>query len=139
METNSAPSSAYLLLLRDSPDCYASISAEERQQLLQQWNAWYDGLAAEGKVLHGQPLEPQGRVVSATRSGRVIDGPFVETKEIVAGYFLLTVDSLEEATGIAKQCPSLRHGMVVEVRPIAGACAPLGVHGRPPAAQAATA
>ena len=40
-------------------------------------------------------------------------------------------NDLEEATEIAQRCPSLKHGMVVEVRPIADACAALGVRGRP--------
>jgi len=129
METKTSP---YLLIFRDaSSDVYKSMSAEQRQQLLQQWNEWYDGLAAKGKVQHGHPLEPQGRVVSGSRGERVVDGPFAETTEAIGGYFLLTVADLEEATEIAQRCPSLAYGMVVEVRPIAEACAALGVRGRP--------
>ncbi|HTO02400.1 MAG TPA: YciI family protein [Opitutus sp.] len=124
--------SPYLLIFRDvSPDVYSTISAQERQDLMQQWNAWYDGLAAQGKVQHGHPLEPQGRVVSGPRGERVIDGPFAESKEAIGGYFLLTVADLDEATSIAQRCPSLRLGMSVEVRAIADACAGLGVNGRP--------
>jgi hypothetical protein len=133
METKSP----YLLMFRDkSSDVYKAMSAEQRQTLLQQWNAWYDGLAAEGKVEHGHPLEPVGRVVSGARGERVTDGPFAESTEGIAGYFFLTVGSLEEATAIAQRCPSLVHGMTVEVRPIAAACATLGVKARPPAARA---
>jgi hypothetical protein len=106
------------------------MSAEQRQQLMQQWNAWYDGLAAAGKVEHGHPLEPQGRVVAGARGERVTDGPFAEATEGIGGYFFLMVRDLEEATAIARQCPSLPHGMSVEVRPIAAACPALGVHGR---------
>jgi hypothetical protein len=126
MENNPSP---YLLIFREPPETYAKLSPEQRQKLLEQWNAWYDGLAAAGKVQHGQPLEPQGRVVTANR---VVDGPYAESKEAVGGYFLLTVASLEEATAIAQRCPSLPFGMTVEVRPIAGECGGLGVHGRPP-------
>ena len=114
----------YLLIFRDSnPAIYKSMSPEQRQQLLQQWNEWYDRLEAAGKLVDGKPLEPEGRVVSA-RGDRIIDGPFVEAKEAVGGYFLLTVSSLEEATEIAKDCPSLRLGLglTVEVRPVAGVC-----------------
>jgi hypothetical protein len=134
-------SSPYLLIFRDvSPDVYKTISAEERQQLMQQWNAWYDGLAAQGKVQHGHPLEPEGRVVSGPRGERVVDGPFAESKEAIGGYFLLTVANLEEATEIAQRCPSLRLGMTVEVRAIAEACEALGVPGRPvPATEALSA
>jgi hypothetical protein len=133
--------SPYLLIFRDvSPDVYKTISAEERQQLMQQWNAWYDGLAAQGKVQHGHPLEPEGRIVSGPRGERVVDGPFAESKEAIGGYFLLTVANLDEATEIAQRCPSLRLGMTVEVRAIAEACEALGVPGRPlPATEALSA
>lgn len=128
----------YLLIFRDStPDVYKTLSAEQRQQLMEQWNSWYDGLAAEGKVEHGHPLEMRGRVVAGARGERVTDGPFAEATEGIGGYFLLTVGTMEEATAIAQRCPSLPHGMLVEVRPIAEACASLGVHGRPRATQTA--
>ena len=130
MET---PTSPYLLIFRESPDVYTAMSAEQRQQLMQRWNEWYDGLAEQGKVEHGHPLEPGGRVVSGAHGQRVVDGPFAEAKEAVGGYFFLTVASLDEATEIAKRCPSLEHGLVVEVRPVAAACPGLGVRGRGPA------
>lgn len=131
METKASP---YLLIFRDAaPATYQAMSAEQRQRLMQQWNEWYDGLAAQGKVQHGHPLEPQGRVVSGARGERIVDGPFAEATEGIGGYFLLTVADLDEATAIAQRCPSLAHGMQVEVRPIAAACTTLGVQGRPPA------
>lgn len=124
-------SSAYLLFFREpKSDCYENLSADERSNLAAQWNAWYDGLAAQGKVQHGHPLLPTGRVVSGSRGERVVDGPFAEAKEAIGGYFLLTVSGIEEATEIAQRCPSLHLGMTVEVRPIADACAALGVKGR---------
>lgn len=134
MKMNTSP---YLLIFRESsPDAYGSLSPEQRQKLMQQWNAWYDGLAAQGKVQHGHPLEPQGRVVSGAGGARVVDGPFAESKEAIGGYFFLTVSGLDEATEIAQRCPSLAYGLTVEVRPVAEACAGLGVRGR---AQAETA
>ncbi len=132
MET---PASPYLLIFRESPDVYAPLSAEQRQQLMQRWNEWYEGLAEQGKVEHGHPLEPGGRVVSGAHGQRVVDGPFAEAKEAVGGYFFLTVASLDEATEIAKRCPSLEYGLVVEVRAVASACPALGVRGRGPAKQ----
>lgn len=117
MNTTTAP---FMLIFRDStPERYAAMSAEQRSRLLDDWNAWYDGLVAEGKADHGHPLETSGRVVS---SARIIDGPYAEAKEAVAGYFFLRVSGIEEATAIAQRCPNLKHGMLVEVRPVAGAC-----------------
>lgn len=127
METTSS----YLLFFRDVPaSVYQAMSQGERDELMGQWNAWYDGLAAQGKVQHGHPLLPQGRVVSGSRGERIVDGPFAEAKEAIGGYFLLTVSDIDEATEIAQRCPSLRLGMTVEVRPIAEACPTLGVKGR---------
>lgn len=128
METKSP----FLLIFRDgSPQAYRLMSAERRQLLMQRWNAWYDGLARAGKVEHGHPLEPQGRVVSGPHGERVADGPFAESTEGIGGYFLLTVRDLDEATDIARRCPSLAHGMTVEIRPVAQMCPALGVPGRP--------
>jgi hypothetical protein len=118
-----SPSSSYLLLFRDASGGYRRLSPEQRQHLLAQWNDWYDRLAAAGKVQHGHPLEGTGRIVSR-RGHQIVDGPFVEAKETVGGYFFLSVDSLEEAVEIAKQCPSLNHDLDfdVEVRPVADTC-----------------
>lgn len=136
METKSP----YLLIFRDgSSDAYKAMSPEQRQELMQRWNEWYDGLAEQGKAQHGHPLEPRGRVVSGPRGERVTDGPFAESTEGIAGYFFLMVENLDEATRIAQRCPSLSYGMVVEVRPVAEACATLGVRARPARRDAVTA
>ena len=116
---------SYLLLFRDpSPDTYRNLSQEERQRLLERWNEWYAGLKRCGKVQHGHPLEPEGRVVSHL-GGRVVDGPYVESKEAVGGYFYVVAADLDEAVLIARQCPGLQHGISVEVRPVAETCAVL--------------
>jgi hypothetical protein len=99
---------------------------------MKQWNDWYEGLAAQGKVQHGHPLALEGRVVSSVQ-GRVADGPYAETKEAIGGYLFLTVANLDEATAIAKQCPGLPIGLTVEVRPIAAVSPVLnGVRGHSP-------
>lgn len=134
MTQPSTPSSDYMLLFRNAgAETHAHLSAEERRELAAAWNAWYDGLAREGKVTHGQPLELSGRLVSGPRGQRVTDGPFAESKEVVGGYFMLTVSDLDEATRIAQQCPGLPLGIVVEVRPIATVSPVLeDLAGRPP-------
>ncbi len=119
-----AGKSPYLLLFRDaSAAAYQGLSSEQRQKLFTEWYAWYDRLAAQGKLISGHPLEEGGRVVSA-RNGRVTDGPFTEAKEVVGGYFFLAVADEAEAVAIAKECPTLQHdlGLSVEVRPVAGFC-----------------
>ncbi len=130
----SSSAASFLLLFRNAgPDTHAHLNAEQQRQLTQQWNDWYDGLAAQGKVQHGRPLELGGRVVSGPRGERVVDGPYAEAKEVVGGYFFLTVADIDEATEIAKHCPGLPLGLTVEVRPVADVSPVLkGVPGRPP-------
>lgn len=129
-----SPASPFLLLFRNAgSDTHAHLSEVERERLAQRWNDWYDGLAARGKVEHGRPLELSGRVVAGAQGERVTDGPFAEAKEVVGGYFFLTVADIDEATEIAKQCPGLPLGLTVEVRPVAAVSPVLkGVAGRPP-------
>ena len=120
MPNQAADRRPHLLIFRDAhPNVYATLSAAQRQQLVQQWSAWVDGLMAEGKMQSGHPLELGGSVVSGPRGERVTDGPYAEAKEAVAGYLFLTVKDFAEAQAIAKQCPSLPHGISVEVRAVA--------------------
>lgn len=119
--------SAYLLVFRETtPERYEEMTYEERRAALERWNAWCDGLAAQGRVKGGNTLGPEGRVVSRTGGARdvarAVDGPFAEAKELIGGYLLLSAASLAEATAIAEGCPNLPYGMEVEVRPVAEAC-----------------
>ena len=101
------------------------LSAEEIMKIMEDVRAWFDALAKAGKVAGGSPLMEGGKTVRIGNGGAsVSDGPFVESKEAVAGYLLLRVDSMEEAVEIAKTSPLLRHDatMTTEVREIAPEC-----------------
>jgi hypothetical protein len=136
METNHTAPGAYMLFFRNSgPETHAHLSPNERQRLVERWNAWYDGLARQGKAVEGQPLELETRVVSGATGSRVIDGPFAEAKEAIGGYVKLLVGSLEEATEIAQRHPGLEYGLVIEIRQMTSACH-LGVKPRAAAAVA---
>jgi hypothetical protein len=111
----------YMLLFRGN-DWHKGLSPEEMQQVASHWMAWFNRLTVQGKAVAGNPLEPEGRIISG-KNGRVIsDGPFAESKEAIGGYFLLQVDTMSEAVAIAKECPGLPYGSVVEVRPVAEEC-----------------
>ena len=115
-------SSEYMLLFRGN-DWHKGLSPEEMQKVAGLWLAWFNRLTEQGKAVAGNPLEREGKIVSG-KNGRVVaDGPFAESKEAIGGYFLLQVESLEEAVAIAKDCPGLAYGAVVEVRPVAKECA----------------
>ncbi len=111
----------YLLIFRGT-DWDKGLPADVVEQTMTKWMAWFEGLKAEGKVKGGNPLFREGKVVSG-KNGRVVsDGPFAESKEAVAGYFLAEVATLDEAVAMAKNCPALEHGMEVEVRQISECC-----------------
>ena len=73
----------------------------------------------KGQLKGAQPLTMEGRIISGTK-GALKDGPFNETKEVVAGYFLISANSFDEAMEIAKDNPIFEEGqnIRIEVRPI---------------------
>jgi hypothetical protein len=115
-------SKEYMLIFRDT-DWHKGLSPEEMQQVVGQWMTWFSRLKDEGRVTAGSPLEPEGKIVSGKGGRLVVDGPFAESKEAIGGYFLLKVESLDEAVDIARECPGLPYGVKVEVRPVGEACA----------------
>jgi hypothetical protein len=111
----------YMLIFRGN-EWYKGLSPEEMQSVANAWMAWFEGLKQQGKAVAGNPLEPEGKVVSGRDEIVVTDGPFAESKEAIGGYFLLQVNSTDEAVDIARQCPGLPYGAKVEVRPVAREC-----------------
>ncbi|HEY9411496.1 MAG TPA: YciI family protein [Jiangellaceae bacterium] len=94
------------------------------EEMLAAMSAYNEELVKAGIMLDGQGLKPSSegaQVVFEGGTTSVVDGPFTESKEIVAGYWVWQVSSLEEALEWAKRCPSdPSSGMreVLEVRPI---------------------
>lgn len=107
------PPSEYLVISRGKWD--ADKSPERIQQAIDDFYVWHDKLVAEGKMRSGQRLAVEGKVVSRTGT---TDGPFVETKEVIGGYWFFLADSLEEAAALAAQNPCLACGLTMEIRPI---------------------
>lgn len=121
--TPASSSVPFLLLFRNTgPENHQHLSPDQRQQLVTRWNAWFDGLVAEGKAVEGQPLELATRLVSGAGGTRVVDGPFAEAKEAVGGFVKLMVGGLAEATEIARRHPGLAYGMIIEVREMTPHC-----------------
>src|SRR5438445_5457027 len=115
------PKSDYMLLFRGT-NWGDKLSPEEIQKVATDWMAWFERLTREGKVSSGHPLMNEGKVVSGKKGRTVADGPFAESKEAVGGYFYLHVNGMDEALEIARQCPGLDYGAIVEVRPVAEKC-----------------
>jgi len=108
--------SEYLLLFRGTT-WHHGLSPEELQKNLARFSVWFEQLRTEGKFRSGHPLVHDGKIVAGKDS--VTDGPFAESKEAIAGFFIIRAESLEQAVEIAKGCPGLGYGQTVEVRPIA--------------------
>lgn len=108
----------FLFVYRDTADMTKQQpSPEEMQAAMAEWGVWFEKLGA-AVVDGGDGLLPTGKRVSA--SGVVSDGPFIEAKELVAGFSILQADSYEQAAEYAKSCPITAHGGSVEVREMAG-------------------
>ena len=120
MSTENKSQHGYMLIFR-STDWYKGLSPEQMQQIADNWMAWFNRLKEQGTAVAGNPLERDGKIVSG-KNRVVSDGPFAESKETIGGYFLLKVNSMDEAVAIAQQCPGLPYGIRVEVRQIAGEC-----------------
>jgi hypothetical protein len=111
----------YLLLFRGK-DWWNGLASEDLQRTMDQVKAWFERLTEAGKLKAARPLVREGAIIYGNAGRVVADGPFAESKEVIGGYALIQVDSLDEAIAVAKGCPPLRFGMEVEVRPVAGEC-----------------
>jgi len=107
--------SEYLLLFRNT-SWHKGLSPEEIQQNMARFTAWFERLSNEGQFKGGGPLMHDGKILA--NRNVVTDGPFAESKEAIAGFFIIQADSLEQAVEIAKGCPGLEFSQTVEVRAI---------------------
>lgn len=92
------------------------------QQLLADMGRFNEELVRAGVMLAGEGLHPTAKGVRVQFSGRqrtVVDGPFAETKELVAGFWLWQVRSMDEAIEWVKRCPNpMPDDSEIEIRPV---------------------
>ena len=115
----------YLLSIHTDEQRWASLSDQERNELVQEYMALTAELRESGAYVGGNQLQPTSTAVTVrVRDGEqvVTDGPFAETKEQLGGFYLIEVDSLDDAIEWAAKIPSARGG-TIEVRPLV----PMGV------------
>ena len=107
-----------MVLVKATPESEAGQMPSE--QLLADMGKFNEQLVQAGVMLAGEGLHPSSRAKRVRFSGRqrqVIDGPFAETKELVAGFWLWQVRSLDEAVEWLKRAP-FDGGTEVEIRPV---------------------
>ena len=83
---------------------------------MQEYFAYTTELRDSGKYVDGDALQPTSTAKTVTSAG-VTDGPFAETKEQLGGYYMVEVDTEDEALEWAAKIPSARYGKI-EVRPV---------------------
>ena len=83
------------------------------EDLLRQMGEFNEEMVKAGVMLAGEGLHPSSKGARVTFSGQersVVDGPFAEAKELIAGYWLIQVKSLDEAIEWVKRCPNPMEG-----------------------------
>jgi hypothetical protein len=109
-----------MVLVKASKDSEAGVMPS--QQLLTEMMKYNEELVKAGILLAGEGLHPSSKGVRVRFEGKkrsVIDGPFAETKELVAGYWLWQVKSMDEAITWLKRCPNPHNeACEVEIRPV---------------------
>jgi hypothetical protein len=109
-----------MVMVKATQDSEAGVMPSE--QLLTEMGQYNEELVKAGIMLAGEGLHPSSKGVRVQFSGAnrsVTDGPFVETKELVAGYWLWQVQSMEEAIAWVKRCPNPMPGdSEIEIRPV---------------------
>jgi len=106
-----------MVLIKANEDSEAGVMPSE--ELLKEMGAYNEELVKAGVMLAGDGLHPSSKGARVRFSGEqrtVIDGPFAETKELIAGYWLWQVKSMDEALEWLKRAPF--HGDEVEIRPV---------------------
>lgn len=110
----------YLLLVYTDPELMAKMPPEEFTTKMRDCIRHSDDQKTQGKLVMCQQLEPTATARTVrVRNGRaaVLDGPFAETKEMLAGFNLVEADSMEEAVRMAHELPWTAFGSI-EVRPV---------------------
>lgn len=105
----------YMLILFEHENTYANMSPEDYQVEFEAHGKWIEELGEHYDS--GEPLEQPAKAVRG-KDRVVTDGPYIESKELVSGFYILKASSLEEATELSKGCPILRLGGSIEVREI---------------------
>jgi hypothetical protein len=110
----------YLLMAYVDESGWPKMSKSDQEQGIAAYAAYGEALKTSGVMKGSNRLQPSSvatTVRSTNGKSQVLDGPYVDSKEQLGGYFLIDVPDLDAALSWASRCPAVNHG-VVEVRPI---------------------
>ena len=110
----------YLCLIYDSEAQNSKMTKEEGGKMMAEYGAFTEDIKKSGHYIGGNALQPTATATTVrSRSGKIstTDGPYVETKEQLGGYYLIEAKDLNDAVKVAARIPAARLGGI-EVRPI---------------------
>lgn len=110
----------YILLVHHNEDNFARMPEIEQRQMREESVGLANQIHEKGQYVDAAPLQPTSMTTTVrVREGKpvITDGPFVETREHLGGYYLVDVRNLDEAIDIAGRIPGARLG-AVEIRPL---------------------
>jgi hypothetical protein len=94
----------FLIIVRGSD--HSTASPEKMQQRLAAFGEWVQKVL-DGRFVGGAPLEDTDYRLLSSKTQIATDGPFMESKEMISGYMIITADDIEQATELTKECPML--------------------------------
>lgn len=107
----------FLLLIRQDLDEVNKMTSEEYHVRLNAMLEWVSDLTETGNFISAEPLTTKGKYVSNVVI--LSDGPFIEAKEAVSGYFFIHANDIDHAVSLAQMCPQIITGSVaIEIRPV---------------------
>jgi hypothetical protein len=107
-------------LIYENEKAWESMPQPETEAIMGEYFAFTEGIRSKGQLVAGEALHPTATATTVrVRNGKIstTDGPYVETKEQLGGFYLVDAADLNEAIQIASRIPSARFGGV-EVRPV---------------------
>ena len=110
----------YMLLIYGSGNSWNELTPEQQREMGEEYFRFTEELRASGKMVAGDALQPVSTATSIrVRDGETLttDGPFAETKEVLGGYYLIDVETLDEALEWGAKIPGAKYG-TIEVRPV---------------------
>jgi hypothetical protein len=110
----------YLLMVYVNEAGWPKLSKAEQEQGIAAYGAYTEALNKAGVLKGSNRLQPTSAATTvrlANGKPQVLDGPYVDSKEQIGGYYLIDVADLDAAISWASRCPGASHG-VVEVRPV---------------------
>jgi hypothetical protein len=108
--------SQYLLLIRNTA-WQKDFSAAEIEKVLEEFSAWVTRFKNDGTIKVAVPLVHRGKLFES--KDVIVDGPFIESKEAIAGLIIFEAENFEAAVELANSATCLKYGQTLELRPIA--------------------